>query len=495
MGLHVVNCSSEDPNFPSQNAIRKDRFWKTRGYVRHASIIFDINPPCCIHSLNFTNCGAETIEIFSCLASDSLDEYRTLLQRSMLLTPTDITKRTNSERNFHFGADDVAIVGLKSPVRRLRVVISTRFDNDHPYGFGGFNVVPLLDPLIENFLPKPAKPIAIPDEYNVFTKHESELMKSITSNFVSKITLASLNEADEDPFLDALKGKERGQSTSSRGSSSAANSPTSLSLKEKLGLLANIMKKKGAAAAAAGDGGANSNASSPHSIPKSLSPSNSPASSPTTTSHPPSGSSSSTFSASSPSAGIAAKKALSPSYSSSAPAARPGDKIPPKGMLPSLSTLTQPSKQPYHTQTASPSASSTHHLSNEPTKRKREDIDEDDRAMKEYARKEPQAKEDDRGMENKKVKIDDKEILKGVKFALSGFMGQDRSDLRDLGIKLGATYVADINDPYTHLVARYSNTPRVQSAIAEGKRIVKKEWLEQCSKQKKRLNEKDFIQK
>ena len=50
-------------------------------------------------------------------------------------------------------------------------------------------------------------------------------------------------------------------------------------------------------------------------------------------------------------------------------------------------------------------------------------------------------------------KSDDKErVLKGVIFALSGFQNPLRSEIRDLGLKLGAKYRPDLTDDCTHLM-------------------------------------------
>ena len=44
------------------------------------------------------------------------------------------------------------------------------------------------------------------------------------------------------------------------------------------------------------------------------------------------------------------------------------------------------------------------------------------------------------------------QILKGVIFALSGFVNPERSELRDKGLKLGAKYRPDWTDDCTHLM-------------------------------------------
>ena len=47
---------------------------------------------------------------------------------------------------------------------------------------------------------------------------------------------------------------------------------------------------------------------------------------------------------------------------------------------------------------------------------------------------------------------DPEQILKGVIFALSGFQNPLRSEIRDMGIKLGAKYRPDWTSDCTHLV-------------------------------------------
>jgi DNA-repair protein XRCC1 len=44
------------------------------------------------------------------------------------------------------------------------------------------------------------------------------------------------------------------------------------------------------------------------------------------------------------------------------------------------------------------------------------------------------------------------QILKGVIFALSGFVNPERTEIRDKGLKLGAKYRPDWTDECTHLM-------------------------------------------
>ncbi len=52
----------------------------------------------------------------------------------------------------------------------------------------------------------------------------------------------------------------------------------------------------------------------------------------------------------------------------------------------------------------------------------------------------------------KRIKPDRLTILNGVVFVLSGFVNPERSEIRDLGLKLGARYRPEWDDDCTHLM-------------------------------------------
>ena len=52
------------------------------------------------------------------------------------------------------------------------------------------------------------------------------------------------------------------------------------------------------------------------------------------------------------------------------------------------------------------------------------------------------------------------QTLKGVVFALSGFVNPLRSEIRDKGLRMGASYRPDWTDECTHLICAFSSTPK-----------------------------------
>lgn len=80
-----------------------------------------------------------------------------------------------------------------------------------------------------------------------------------------------------------------------------------------------------------------------------------------------------------------------------------------------------------------------------------------------------------------------KRLLEGVVFSLSGFQNPFRGELRDMAMEMGGVYKADWDKTCTHLICAFTNTPKYNQVKGKG-RIVKKDWLQHCYKQKKRLS-------
>ncbi|KAL3856427.1 hypothetical protein ACJMK2_011189 [Sinanodonta woodiana] len=78
------------------------------------------------------------------------------------------------------------------------------------------------------------------------------------------------------------------------------------------------------------------------------------------------------------------------------------------------------------------------------------------------------------------------ELMKKVVFVLSGFQNPFRGELRDKALEMGALYKPDWGKGCTHLVCAFTNTPKYNQVRRKGK-IVKKEWILECYKQKKLL--------
>ncbi len=78
-------------------------------------------------------------------------------------------------------------------------------------------------------------------------------------------------------------------------------------------------------------------------------------------------------------------------------------------------------------------------------------------------------------------------LMEDVVFVLSGFQNPLRGNLRQAAIEMGARYRGDWDGTCTHLVCAFPNTPKFQQVRrAGGRRIVRKEWVEECRRDRKR---------
>ncbi len=78
-------------------------------------------------------------------------------------------------------------------------------------------------------------------------------------------------------------------------------------------------------------------------------------------------------------------------------------------------------------------------------------------------------------------------LLEGVVFTISGYQNPLRGELRQKALAMGAKYRSDWDSSCTHLVCAFVNTPKFnQVKKFRGSRIVKKDWVEHCHKDRKR---------
>lgn len=61
--------------------------------------------------------------------------------------------------------------------------------------------------------------------------------------------------------------------------------------------------------------------------------------------------------------------------------------------------------------------------------------------------------------------------------------------IRDKALAMGARYEPSWSRACTHLISAFEHTPKASEARKTGGKIVTKEWIYQCDKQKKRLPE------
>ncbi|XP_018579440.1 DNA repair protein XRCC1 [Anoplophora glabripennis] len=91
----------------------------------------------------------------------------------------------------------------------------------------------------------------------------------------------------------------------------------------------------------------------------------------------------------------------------------------------------------------------------------------------------------------KKTKREEKtkpfaQLLEGVILVISGIQNPDRSNLRAQALSMGARYKSDWDNTCTHLICAFMNTPKFHQVRGKGK-IIKRQWLEDCYSQRKRL--------
>ncbi|EDQ84941.1 uncharacterized protein MONBRDRAFT_29749 [Monosiga brevicollis MX1] len=86
-----------------------------------------------------------------------------------------------------------------------------------------------------------------------------------------------------------------------------------------------------------------------------------------------------------------------------------------------------------------------------------------------------------------------RDILKGVRFTLSGYQNPRRGQLRDLALGMGAQYAAQWDSRCTHSISAFEQTPKNTQARRDGGIIVSKDWLESCDRAKRRVQEYRFM--
>lgn len=84
-------------------------------------------------------------------------------------------------------------------------------------------------------------------------------------------------------------------------------------------------------------------------------------------------------------------------------------------------------------------------------------------------------------------------ILQGVVVVLSGFQNPFRSELRDKALELGAKYRPDWTPDSTHLICAFANTPKYSHVLGLGGRIVRKEWVLDCHRMRRRLPSQRYL--
>ncbi|XP_075764581.1 DNA repair protein XRCC1 isoform X3 [Pelodiscus sinensis] len=84
-------------------------------------------------------------------------------------------------------------------------------------------------------------------------------------------------------------------------------------------------------------------------------------------------------------------------------------------------------------------------------------------------------------------------LLQGTVFVLSGFQNPFRSQLRDKALEMGAKYRPDWTPDCTHLICAFANTPKYSQVKGRGGTIVRKEWVLDCHRTRRRLPCKRYL--
>ncbi len=77
-------------------------------------------------------------------------------------------------------------------------------------------------------------------------------------------------------------------------------------------------------------------------------------------------------------------------------------------------------------------------------------------------------------------------LMEDVVMAISGYQNPLRGNIRQAALDMGARYRPDWDSSCTHLICAFANTPKFNQVRRAGGRIVKREWIEQCSRDRKR---------
>ncbi|XP_013920598.1 PREDICTED: DNA repair protein XRCC1, partial [Thamnophis sirtalis] len=85
------------------------------------------------------------------------------------------------------------------------------------------------------------------------------------------------------------------------------------------------------------------------------------------------------------------------------------------------------------------------------------------------------------------------QLLQGTVFVLSGFQNPFRSELRDKALEMGAKYRPDWTPDSTHLICAFANTPKYSQVKGLGGTIVRKEWILDCHRTRRRLPCKRYL--
>ncbi|XP_069796175.1 DNA repair protein XRCC1 isoform X3 [Narcine bancroftii] len=104
----------------------------------------------------------------------------------------------------------------------------------------------------------------------------------------------------------------------------------------------------------------------------------------------------------------------------------------------------------------------------------------------------PSSKPDTEGLTGAKP-TDLRSILQGAVLVLSGFQNPFRSELRDKALEMGARYRSDWDPECTHLICAFANTPKYTQVKALGGAVVRKDWILDCYKRKRRLSHKRYL--
>ena len=78
------------------------------------------------------------------------------------------------------------------------------------------------------------------------------------------------------------------------------------------------------------------------------------------------------------------------------------------------------------------------------------------------------------------------QLMEDVVFVMSGYQNPERGKIRDKALEMGAQYKPDWVKGCTHLICAFANTPKYNAVKGKG-RIVSKDWVKDCYKQKKLL--------
>ncbi|KAM9631860.1 DNA repair protein XRCC1 isoform 1-T1 [Trichechus inunguis] len=467
---HVVSCSSQDSTHCAENLLKADTYRKWRAAKageKTISVVLQLEKEEQIHSVDIGNDGSAFVEVLvgSSAGGGGEQDYEVLLVTSSFMSPSESRSGSNPNRVRIFGPDKLVRAAAEKRWDRVKIVCSQPYSKDSPYGL---SFVRFHSPPDKDEAEASSQKVTKLGQFRV--KEEDEGGSSLRPGalFFSRVNKTSPATASDQagPSYAAVTLQASSAASSSPLASRAVGSTSkpqeSSKGKRKLDLNQEEQKTPSKLSAQ----------SSPPVLkrPKSTASDQAGPSYAAVTLQASSAASSSSLasravgSTSKPQESSKGKRKLDLNQEEQKTPSKPSAQLsPPVLKRPKLPT-------PAHTPAMAPVPAPA--CGTEPGKPQREGTKP----------KGPRTSPQELG-----------KILQGVVVVLSGFQNPFRSELRDKALELGAKYRPDWTPDSTHLICAFANTPKYSQVLGLGGRIVRKEWVLDCHRMRRRLPSRRYL--